>query len=229
MDVVIANEAGGTIIHEAIGHPLEADGVHRTVYAGKIGQKVAHESVNIFDDPTREGLRGTYHFDHEGNKAQKTHLIKDGVLISYLHNNKSAQKYGVQSTGHGRRQDYDCTTLVRMGTTYLGAGTLSKEQLIASVKNGIYVASMGGGEVNPITGEFMFSIAYGRRITDGKLGEVIRGANISGNGPKILQEIKGIANDLEYFDGGTCGKGQQMPVSEATPTILVTLKVSGIQ
>ena len=151
MDVIIGSESGGTIIHESIGHPLEADGVHRTVYAGKIGEKVAHESVSIIDDPTRSSLRGSYAIDHEGTPAKKTYLIKDGILVSYLHTNKTAKKYNTTSTGHARRQDYTFSTLVRMGNTYLDAGTSTKEELISRVKDGIYVGAMGGGQVNPIT------------------------------------------------------------------------------
>lgn len=227
MDIVIGNEAGGTIIHEAVGHGLEADLQNSSVYKGQIGKKVAHESVNVIDDPTRPDLRGFYRVDHEGNPAQKTHLIRDGVLVSYMHHNKTAELFDTASTGHGRRESYAHTTLVRMGSTYLEAGDDTKEELITRVKDGIYVAQMGGGQVNTVTGDFVFKVVYGYRIRDGELREVIRGANISGNGPKMLMDIEGIANDLHFFDGGTCGKGQSMPVSDATPTILVKLKVTG--
>ena len=121
MDIVIGNEAGGTIIHEAVGHGLEADLQNSSVYRGKIGQKVAHESVTVVDDPTRPDLRGFYMVDHEGNPAQKTTLIKDGILVSYMHHNKTAELFGTTSTGHGRRESYAYTTLVRMGSTYLEA------------------------------------------------------------------------------------------------------------
>ncbi|MCK9272029.1 TldD/PmbA family protein [Candidatus Gracilibacteria bacterium] len=226
MDVIIGNEAGGTIIHEAVGHGLEADLLNSSVYKGKLGQKVAASIVNVVDNPTICNLRGNYNFDHEGNIAKKTYLIKDGILVSYLHNTKTGEVFGVDSTGHGRRESYKYTTLVRMGSTYLEGGKDKKEDLIKKVKDGIYVSSMGGGQVNTVTGDFVFQVGLGYRIIDGKIGEVIRGANISGNGPEMLQNIEGICDDLEYFDGGTCGKGQQMPVSDATPTILVKLKVT---
>lgn len=227
MDIVIGNEAGGTIIHEAVGHGLEADLQNSSVYKGKIGQKVADESVTVIDDPTRAGLRGFYAVDHEGNPAQKTTLIRDGILVSYMHHNKSAELFGASPTGHGRRESYAYTTLVRMGSTYLEAGKDTKEDLIARVSDGIYVAQMGGGQVNTVTGDFVFKVVYGYRIRSGKLAEVIRGANISGNGPAMLMDIEGIADDLHHFDGGTCSKGQSMPVSLANPTILVKLKVTG--
>ncbi len=227
MDVVIGSESGGTIIHEAVGHGLEADLQNSSAYRGKLGQKVAADNVNVIDDPTRANLRGYYDVDHEGIPSKKTYLIKDGILVSYLHNRKTAELFETESTGHGRREDYSYATMVRMGTTYLDNGTDTKESLIARVKDGIYVAQMWGGQVNTTTGDFVFRVHLGYRIREGKLAEVIRGANISGNGPKMLLDIQWIANDLGFFDGGTCGKGQSMPVSDATPTILVKMKVTG--
>ncbi len=227
MDVVIGNESGGTIIHEAVGHGLEADLQNSSVYRGKLGQKVASEEVTVVDDPTIPGLRGFYALDHEGNPAKRTVLIDKGVLVSYMHQNRTAELFGTESTGHARRESYACETLVRMGSTYLAAGKHKKEDVIASVKDGLYVSRMGGGQVNTVTGDFVFKVSSGFRIRDGKICESVRGANISGNGPKMLSEIRMVADDLHFFDGGTCGKGQQMPVSDATPTVLVRLKVTG--
>lgn len=227
MDVVIGNEAGGTIIHEAVGHGLEADLQNSSVYRGKLGQKVASEEVTVVDDPTIPGLRGFYALDHEGNPAKKTVLIERGVLVSYLHQNRTAELFGTESTGHARRESYACETLVRMGSTYLAPGTHKKDDIVASVKDGLYVSKMGGGQVNTVTGDFVFKVVSGFRIRDGKIAEAVRGANISGNGPKMLSEIRMVGDDLHFFDGGTCGKGQQMPVSDATPTVLVRLKVTG--
>lgn len=144
-----------------------------------------------------------------------------------MHQNRTAELFGTESTGHARRESYACETLVRMGSTYLAAGKHSKEEIVASVKNGLYVSKMGGGQVNTVTGDFVFKIASGYVIRDGKIAESVRGANISGNGPKMLREIRMVGNDLGFFDGGTCGKGQQIPVSDATPTVLVRLKVTG--
>lgn len=227
MDVVIGNEAGGTIIHEAVGHGLEADLQNSSVYRGKLGQKVASDEVTVVDDPTIPGLRGFYALDHEGNPAKKTVLIEKGVLVSYMHQNRTAELFGTESTGHARRESYACETLVRMGSTYLAPGSHKKEDIVASVKDGLYVSKMGGGQVNTVTGDFVFKVSSGFRIRDGKICEAVRGANISGNGPKMLSEIRMVADDLHFFDGGTCGKGQQMPVSDATPTVLVRLKVTG--
>lgn len=227
MDVVIGNESGGTIIHEAVGHGLEADLQNSSVYRGKLGQKVASDEVTVVDDPTIPGLRGFYALDHEGNPAKKTVLIEKGVLVSYMHQNRTAELFGTESTGHARRESYACETLVRMGSTYLAAGSHKKEDIVASVKDGLYVSRMVGGQVNTVTGDFVFKVSSGFRIRDGKIAEAVRGANISGNGPKMLSEIRMVGDDLHFFDGGTCGKGQQMPVSDATPTVLVRLKVTG--
>ena len=227
MDVVIGNEAGGTIIHEAVGHGLEADLQNSSVYRGKLGQKVASDEVTVVDDPTIPGLRGFYALDHEGNPAKKTVLIEKGTLVSYMHQNRTAELFGTESTGHARRESYACETLVRMGSTYLAPGRHKPEDIVASVKDGLYVSRMGGGQVNTVTGDFVFKVSSGYRIRDGKIAEAVRGANISGNGPKMLSEIKMVGDDLRFFDGGTCGKGQQMPVSDATPTVLVRLKVTG--
>ncbi|MFB0964915.1 MAG: TldD/PmbA family protein [Patescibacteria group bacterium] len=227
MDVVIGNEAGGTIIHEAVGHGLEADLQNSSVYRGKLGQKVASDEVTVIDDPTIPGLRGFYALDHEGNPAKKTVLIEKGVLVSYMHQNRTAELFGTESTGHARRESYACETLVRMGSTYLAPGSHKKEDIVASVKDGLYVSRMGGGQVNTLTGDFVLKVSAGLRHRDGKICEAVRGANISGNGPKMLSEIRMVADDLHFFDGGTCGKGQQMPVSDATPTVLVRLKVTG--
>ena len=124
-------------------------------------------------------MRGFYSFDHEGNPAKKTVLIDKGVLVSYMHQNRTAELFGTESTGHARRESYACETLVRMGSTYLAAGKHSKEEIVASVKNGLYVSKMGGGQVNTVTGDFVFKIASGYVIRDGKIAESVRGANIS--------------------------------------------------
>ena len=226
MDVIIGNEAWGTIIHEAVGHWLEADLLNSSVYKWKLWQKVAASIVNVVDNPTICNLRWNYNFDHEWNIAKKTYLIKDWILVSYLHNTKTGEVFGVDSTGHWRRESYKYTTLVRMGSTYLEWWKDKKEDLIKKVKDWIYVSSMGWWQVNTVTGDFVFQVGLGYRIIDWKIGEVIRWANISGNWPEMLQNIEWICDDLEYFDWWTCGKWQQMPVSDATPTILVKLKVT---
>lgn len=226
IDVIIGNEAGGTIIHEAVGHGLEADLQNSSVYRGKIGQKVASDLVTVVDNPTLPRHRGHYVNDHEGNNSQNTILIENGILKSYLHNEKTAAKFGVVSTGHGRKETYKHKTLVRMGNTYLLPGKDTKEELISRVKDGLYVSAMWGGQVDTTSGDFVFKVQSWFLIKDWQLTTRVNGATLSGNGPEMLNEIYGICDDLVYFDHGTCGKWQSMPVSDATPTILTKLKVS---
>jgi len=229
IDVIIANTSGGTIIHEAVGHGLEADLQNSSVYKGKIGQKVADHRVTIVDNPTTPHERGFYRFDHEGNAAKNTVLIENGILKNYLHSEKTAQKFETQSTGHARRQNYHHKTLVRMGNTYMLPGTDKKDDLIKKIDFGLYVTRMWGGQVNTTTGDFVFKVQNGTLIEKGKLTSPVRGATLSGNGPEMIQEIYGVCDDLEFFDGGTCGKWQTMPVSDGVPTFRTNLKVTGLQ
>lgn len=226
MDVIIANSAWWTIIHEAVGHGLEADLQNSSVYKDKIWEKVASEMVTIVDNPTLEKERGWYRFDHEWNAAQNTILIENGVLKSYLHNQKTAMKFWVASTWHGRKESYKHKTLVRMGNTYMLPWNDIKEDLISKISYGLYVVRIWGGQVNTTTGDFVFRVQNGILIENGKLTQSVRGANISWNGPEMLQEIYGICNDLDFFDGGTCWKWQAMPVSDGVPTFWTKLKVS---
>jgi len=228
IDVIIANMSGGTIIHEAVGHGLEADLQNSSVYKGKIGQKVADSKVTIVDNPTTIHERGFYRFDHEGNPAKNTILIENGILKSYLHSEKTAQKFATRSTGHARRQNYRHKTLVRMGNTYMLPGTDKKEDVIRKIDFGLYVTRMWGGQVNTTTGDFVFKVQNGTLIENGKLTSPVRWATLSGNGPEMIQEIYGVCDDLEFFDGGTCGKWQTMPVSDGVPTFWTKLKVTGV-
>ncbi len=233
MDIVIATEAGGVIIHEAVGHGLEGDLQASSAYANQVGQRVAGSKVNIIDDPTMAGLRGSYNIDHEGHPAVRAELIRDGILQNYMQQQSSAQFLELPHNGHGRRESYSHEAIVRMSNTYMDNGSDLPADIIASVQDGLYVTSMGGGQVNTTSGDFVFKVNYARRIRDGKLAEVVRGANLAGNGPKMLQEITMVGNDLDlqsldYFCGGTCGKdGQGMPVTDANPTIKVRLRVTG--
>lgn len=228
IDVIIGNEAGGTIIHEAVGHGLEADLQNSSVYKDMIGEKVASELVTIVDNPTTVWERGYYSVDHEWHPAQNAVLIEKWILKSYLHNTKTAKKFGVETTGHGRKETYKHKSLVRMWNTYLLPGNDKKEDLIARVQHGIYVSRMWGWQVNTTTGDFVFKVQNGYLIENGQLTKNVRGATLSGNGPEMLHEIYGVCDDLHFFDGGTCGKWQSMPVSDGTPTILTKLKVSGV-
>lgn len=229
IDVIIWNESGWTIIHEAVWHWLEADLQNSSVYKGKIWQKVANEKVTIVDNPTHIHERWFYEYDHEGNNAQNTVLIENWILKSYLHNAKTAQKFWVESTWHGRKENYKYKTLVRMWNTYMLPGTDKKEDLIEKVTYGLYVSRMWGWQVNTVTWDFVFKVQNGFLIENGKLTSNVRWATLSWNGPEMLNEIYGICDDLEFFDGWTCGKWQSMPVSDGVPTFWTQLKVSGLQ
>lgn len=227
MDVIIWNESGWTIIHEAVWHGLEADLQATSTYAWRIWEKVACENVTVVDDPNLANLRGFYSLDHEWNKPQKAVLIENWILKTYMHTNKTAEKFGLESTGHARRENYRYKTLVRMGTTYLAPWKDKKEDLIAKVEDWLYVSSMWGGQVNTATWDFVFQVQSWFRIKNWKLAERVRWATLSGSWPEMLNKIYWICDDLVEFDGWTCWKWQAMPVSDATATVLTRLKVSG--
>lgn len=228
MDVIIWNEAGWTIIHEAVGHGLEADLQNSSVYKDMIGQKVASELVNIVDNPSLVSKRWFYWFDHEWEKSKNAILIENWILKSYLHNAKTASKFWHKNTGHWRKETYKHKTLVRMWITYLLPWKDKKEDLIKKVKNGLYVSKMWGWQVNTTNWDFVFKVQSGYKIENWILTSPVRWATLSWNWPEMLKNIFAICNDLDYFDWWTCGKWQSMPVSDATPTILTKLKVSWI-
>jgi TldD protein len=224
MPVVISSEAGGTMVHEAIGHGLEADLVQAgmSVYAGKIGTLVASSLVTVIDDSTIPNARGSYSFDDEGVSARKTVLVENGVLKGYLYDRLSAMKDGCESTGNGRRESYHAKPIVRMTNTLIAPGETSPESIIREVEQGLFVRKMGGGQVNTVTGDFVFEVSEGYLIENGILGEPVRGATLTGNGPEVLKKVTKIGNDLG-FGIGTCGKdGQGAPVSDAQPTLLIS-------
>ncbi|NLG86175.1 MAG: TldD/PmbA family protein [Firmicutes bacterium] len=229
MPVVLAGEAGGTMIHEACGHGLEADivGKEMSVYAGKIGQQVASELVTVVDDPTLPGKYGSYAYDDEGTPAEKTVLIRNGVLETYMYDLEWARRQGESSTSNGRRQSFQFRPIPRMSNTYLAAGETAPEEIIAQTKYGLLVKRMGGGQVNPTTGDFVFDIAEGYLIEQGQVTNMVRGATLSGNGPEVLLSVDLVGTDLG-FGIGTCGKdGQGVPVSDAQPTIRIPELIVG--
>ncbi len=229
MTVIIGAQAGGTMVHEAVGHGLEADlaGEGLSIYEGKIGQKVGSEKITVWDDPSRLGLRGSYSFDDEGVPAQKAVLIEKGILKNYLHSRLTAQKMGTVSNAHGRRESYACRPIVRMANTILAPGTDDPASIIRSVDSGLYVTMMGGGEVNTVNGDFVFEVSEGYKIERGQIGEPVRGATLTGNGPDVLSQIDLVGNDLG-FSIGTCGKdGQGAPVADAMPTVRIPKMVVG--
>ncbi|MDK2816181.1 MAG: TldD protein [Moorella sp. (in: firmicutes)] len=229
MPVVMAGEAGGTMIHEACGHGLEADLVQKqlSVYAGKKGQKVASELITVIDDPTIPGKYGSFRFDDEGTPGQKTILIENGILKEYMYDYLTARKEGRRSTGNGRRESYQDRPIPRMTNTYIAPGKDDPEAILRETKYGLLVKRMGGGQVNTTNGDFVFDVAEGYLIQDGKVGPAVRGATLTGNGPEVLKIIDRVGNDLG-FALGTCGKdGQGVPVGDAQPTIRIPEMVVG--
>jgi TldD protein len=230
MPVVISSEAGGTMIHEAVGHGLEADLVQKglSVFAGKMGQKVASESVSVHDDATIPFKRGTFKFDDEGAPSERTVLVENGVLKTYMYDLISALKDGRPSTGNGRRESYRHRPIPRMTNTLIVPGTEKPEHVISATDKGLFVRRMGGGQVNTVNGDFMFEVSEGYLIRNGEIKEPVRGASLLGNSLKVLSGIDMVANDLG-FGLGTCGKdGQGAPVADAQPTLrLKAITVGG--
>ena len=227
--VVLAGQAGGTMIHEAVGHGLEADLVQKglSVYKDRIGQKVASELITVIDDATPEELNGSFAVDDEGVPAQRTTLIQDGYLVGYMYDRLTAMKEGKQSTGNGRRQSYAHIPMVRMTNTYIAPGKENPENIIADTDKGILVVKMGGGEVNTVTGDFVFEVMEGYMIEKGKITYPIRSATLIGNGPRALQDVDAVGSDLGWSIG-TCGKdGQGVPVADAQPTLRIRSMVLG--
>lgn len=227
--VVLSSSAGGTMIHEACGHGLEADLVEKggSVYRGKIGQKVASELITVVDDGTLPGKRGTTGIDDEGVPSQRVVLIEKGILKGYLHSRKTAKKFGVMPTGNGRRESFRYLPIPRMRNTMVLPGKDDPEDIIKSVKRGILIKKMGGGQVDITSGDFIFNCPEAYLIEDGKQGKALRGATLIGNGPKVLESIDMVGNDLG-FEVGTCGKdGQGVPVSDAQPTVRIPEIVVG--
>lgn len=229
MPVVISSEAGGTMIHEAIGHGLEADLAQHglSVYSNKLGQEVASGLVTVIDDATLPHKRGSYRFDDEGTPSKRIVLVDKGILSGYLYDRLSAMRDGVKSTGNGRRESYQHRPIPRMSNTFVAPGKASPEEVVKSTLNGLFVKKMGGGQVNTVTGDFVFDVQEGYKIENGSLGEPVREATLTGNGPSALRSIDMIASDLG-FSIGTCGKDSQgIPVSDAMPTLRISEMVVG--
>ncbi|MFB3829829.1 MAG: TldD/PmbA family protein [Bryobacteraceae bacterium] len=233
MPVVLAPGSSGILLHEAIGHGMEADFNRKkiSIFSDKIGQPVAEKFVSIVDDGTNPNLRGTINTDDEGNPAEKTMLVENGTLRSYLHDHISAEFYKVKPTGNGRRESFRFTPMPRMRNTYMLPGPHKREEIIASVKKGLYAEEFTNGEVRIGAGDFTFYVKLGCLIEDGKLTRPVKDINIIGNGPQILKRITMVADDLKLSEGGgTCGKnGQGMPVQMGLPTVKVSaITVGGV-
>lgn len=229
MTVVIANGFGGVIFHEAVGHALEATTVAKgaSVFAGKLGQKVAAECVSAVDDATIPNGWGSANVDDEGTPTQRTVLIDKGVLVGYLVDKLGERRMGMKSTGSGRRQDYTFPPTSRMSNTFILPGDYHPEEIISATDYGLYAKSMGGGSVNPMTGEFNFAVQEAYLIEKGRITKPVRGATLIGKGYEIIQKIDMVGNDLAR-EQGMCGSfSGSVPADVGQPTIRVREIVVG--
>jgi len=224
MTVVIGPGGGGVMFHEACGHGLEADlvGKGASVFAGRVGEQVASPLVTLIDDGTMGGEWGCFAIDDEGRVAQRNVLIENGVLVDYMWDGLRARKEGRKSSGNGRRQSYQHLPMVRMTNTYLIDGQSTPDEIVADTPSGVYIAHLGGGQVNTATGDFVFGMTEAYLIEDGKITEPLREGNLIGNGPSVLTAIDAVGNDFAMGAPGTCGKdGQGVPVGDGVPTLRV--------
>ena len=231
MDVVMGAGASGILLHEAMGHAFEADFIRKgqSIFTGKLGKRICPEGITIVDDATIKGNRGALNFDDEGVPGQKTAMVEDGILVSFLHDRISARHFGVTPTGNGRRESFRYAPIPRMRATYMESGNIAPGDIIADVHKGIYVDEFSNGQVRIGEGDFTFYVKSGRLIENGRLGAPVKDINIIGNGPAALADIVAVGNDLVIDDGAwTCGKEQSAPVSCGIPTVLIkNLTVGG--
>ncbi|PKO86102.1 MAG: metalloprotease TldD [Betaproteobacteria bacterium HGW-Betaproteobacteria-12] len=225
MTVVLGSGWPGILLHEAVGHGLEGDFNRKgsSAFTGRVGQRVAAKGVTVIDDGTIADRRGSLNIDDEGNPTQRTVLIEDGILKGYMQDSLNARLMGVGPTGNGRRESFAHLPLPRMTNTMMLAGAHDPQEIIKSVKKGIYAANFGGGQVDITSGKFVFSMSEAYLIEDGKITRPIKGATLIGNGPDAMTRISMIGNDLKLDPGvGTCGKdGQSVPVGVGQPTLRI--------
>jgi len=225
MTVVLGSGWPGVLLHEAIGHGLEGDFNRKgtSAFSGKLGQRVAAAGVTVVDDGTLDGRRGSLAIDDEGNQTNRTVLIEDGILKGYMQDAMNARLMQVAPTGNGRRESYAHIPMPRMTNTYMLGGQHDPKEIIASVKDGLYAANFGGGQVDITSGKFVFSASEAWRIEDGKLTYPVKGATLIGNGPDVLGYVSMIGNDMALDQGvGVCGKeGQSVPVGVGQPTLRI--------
>jgi len=228
MTVVLGPGWPGVLLHEAIGHGLEGDFNRKgsSAFSGRIGEKVASPLCTVVDDGTLEGRRGSLSVDDEGTKTQCTTLIEDGILKGYMHDKMNARLMGHAATGNGRRESYAHLPMPRMTNTYMLAGKSDPDDILSSVKNGLYAVNFAGGQVDITSGKFVFSASEAYLIENGKVTSPVKGATLIGNGPDVLTKVSMVGNDLKLDQGvGTCGKeGQSVPVGVGQPT----LKIDGL-
>lgn len=225
MTVVLGPGWPGVLLHEAVGHGLEGDFNRKgsSTFAGRIGQRVAAKGVTVLDDGTLPDRRGSLNVDDEGHPSQRNVLIEDGILKGYIQDSMNARLMGVPATGNGRRESYAHVPMPRMTNTYMLAGDKSKEEIVASIKRGLYATNFGGGQVDITSGKFVFSASEAFWVENGRIQYPVKGATIIGNGPDSLTRVKMIGNDLELDTGvGVCGKeGQSVPVGVGQPTLRI--------
>lgn len=235
MTVVLGNGWPGVLLHEAIGHGLEGDFNRKgsSAFSNKMGQRIATKGVTIVDEGCIVNRRGSLNIDDEGNNTQATTLIEDGILVGYLQDELNARLMNMSPTGNGRRESYSSVPLPRMTNTYMQNGHYDPQEIIESVKDGIYASNFGGGQVDITSGKFVFSASSAWKIEDGRLVYPIKGATLIGNGPNVLEFVGMIGNDLSLDSGvGVCGKeGQSVPVGVGQPTLRIDggLTIGGSQ
>ena len=224
MPVAIDNGFGGVIFHEACGHSLEASSVAygRSQFTGKLGQKIANEKVTAIDDGTIPNAWGSINIDDEGTPAQRNVLIENGILKSYMIDKFNGRRMGMESTGSARRQSYSYTPTSRMTNTYIAPGEDKNEDIIASMEYGLYAKDMGGGSVNPVTGEFNFSVKEGYIVRNGKICEPVRGASLVGKGSEVIQNIDMVGSDLDMGQGMCGSSSGSVPTNVGQPLIRVS-------
>jgi TldD protein len=231
LPVVIGPGGGGVLFHEACGHGLEADlvGKGASVFAGRMGERVADPRITLVDDGTMAEEWGAFAVDDEGSLAQRNVLIEDGILTDYMYDLLRSRKEGRPRSGNGRRQSYKHLPMVRMTNTYVLAGPDDPDDIVAGTPDGVYVAHLGGGQVNTATGDFVFGMTEAYLIEGGQITEPIREGNLIGNGPAVLASIDAVGNDFAMGSPGMCGKdGQGVPVGDGVPTLRVpALTVGG--
>ena len=224
--VVLGPSESAVLLHEAVGHGLEADFNYKKLsnYSGRVGQKVASDQCTVIDEGLFENMRGTINVDDEGNAPQATTLIENGILRGYMNDRISAKQLGVKPSGNGRRQAYNHPPMPRMTNTYLKPGKYSSEEILKSVKEGVYAKGFTGGQVDITKGDFTFSCSECYKIEDGKITTPLKGVTLVGNGPDVMTKVTMVGNDLKFTDGGwTCGKnGQQVPVGMGISTVKVS-------
>ena len=231
LDVVLGAGWPGVMLHEAVGHGLEGDFNRKktSAFAELMGEQVASKGVTVVDNGTIEGRRGSLSVDDEGTPTNETVLIEDGILVGYMQDRQNARLMDMKPTGNGRRQSYAHQPMPRMTNTYMQSGEHEPEEIIASVKNGIYATAFGGGQVDITSGKFVFDCTEAYEIKDGKVGAPLKGANLIGNGPEAMQRIAMIGNDMKLDTGiGSCGKnGQTLPVGVGQPTVRINQMTVG--